>query len=396
MLDDRKNSAWKSMIQEYCTPLVPNQILWGKSLGTTALMVRASVLQHCCISCRLWFNLKPNKLYDIILCGRCSKKNVFRVVSLKKACFNYFLDYGFQKENRNLVKTKVGRSFLVLLTHVRMVAFDKYPGGELVSKMNKRFARAFKTELKKQQEKEKRIRVISYKFIDVLWQTPLRVDPVLRNQATLTDMIQSFGSTEDVFGDALERKVRASTTVGTVAQHLYDYGAMLTYMRKLDLLDFKYDATGGHHCSPFNIYRHHVNEGLHFYEISRQHADARKELASRVLEVETYILRTPMTQPERKALSVAMCAEDSINYSAEDFERFVVGQWGNPAEISRHVREREFLHQNHLAWEINNFLVSGHDQDDAQQLGKWNVLHRTKGYPPMMRGCFINLTIPPR
>ena len=395
VLDDRENSMWKCMIQEYSTPLVSNRILWGKSLGTTALMVRASVLEHSCISCRLWFNLKPNKLYDIILCGRCSKKHVFRVVSLKKACFNYFLDYGFQKENHNLVKAKIGRSFLVLLSHVRMVASEKYPDGELISKMNKRFARAFKTELKKQQEKEKRIRCISYKFIDVLWQTPLRVDPVLRNQATLTDMIQGFGSTQDVFGDALERRVRASISVGTVAQHLYDYGAMLTYMRKLDLLDFKYDATAGHHCSPYQVYRHHVNEGLHFYEVSKQHADARKELRARVLEVETYILRTTMTQAERKALSVAMCAEDSINYNATDFQGFVVGRQGNPAEISRHVREREFLHQNHLAWEINSFLVEGHDQDAAQQLGKLNVLHRTKGYPPMIRGCFINLTIHP-
>lgn len=359
-------------------------------------MVRASVLQHCCISCRLWFNLKPNKLYDVILCGRCSKKHVFRVVSLRKACLNYFLDYGLQKENQNLVTAKIGRSFLVLLTHVRMVAFEKYPDGELVSKMNKRFARAFKTELKKEQEKNKRIRAISYKFIDVLWQTPLRVDPVLRNQATLTDMIQRFGSTQEVFGDALERKVRTSTAVGTVAQHLYDYGAMLTYMRKLNLLDFKYDATGRHHCSPHYVYRHHVHQGLHFYEISNQHADARNELAARVSEVEIYILRTTMTQGERKALSVAMCAEDSINYNAEDFHRFVVGREGNPAEISRHVREREFLYQNHLAWDINNFLVTGHNQDEAEELGKLNVLHRTKGFPPMMRSCFINLTITPR
>lgn len=396
VLDDGENSAWKSIIERYSTPLVPNRILWGRSLGTTALMVRASVLEHSCISCRLWFNLKPHKLYDIVLCKRCSKKHVFQVVSLKKACFNYFLDYGFQKENHNLVKAKCGRSFLVLLTHVRMVAFQKYPNGELVSKMNKRFARGFQAELKKQREKEKRIRAISHKFIDVLWQTPLRVDTVLRNQETLTDMVQGFGSIQDVFGDALERKVRASISVGTVAQRLYDYGAMLTYMRKLDLIDFKYDATEGHHCKPNHIYRHHVNGGLHFYELTKQHADARKELRVRVLEVETYILRTNMTQEERTALSVAMCAEDSINYNAVDFQEFVIGRQGNPAEISRHVREREFLLQNHLAWEINHFLVQGHSQIAAERLGKSNVLHHTKGYPPMVRGCFINLSTPPR
>lgn len=396
LLDDRENLVWKSILKDYCTPLVQNRMLWGKSLGTTALMVKASVVGNSCLSCRLWFNLKVNKLYDIILCGRCSKKFIFRVVTLRKACFNYFLDYEFQKENNLLVKARKGRSYLVLFRHVRMMAEARYPGGELEQKMNNRFARSFKTELRKQREKEKRIRDISYKFCDILWETPSRVDPVLRNKEVLEDLVDGFGSRDEVFGDALEHRVRAYTKTAVVAKRLYDYAAMLTYMRKLDLLDFKYDVTVGHHCTPRNIFRHHVNDSLHFYELSREHVDAKNELSARLLEVETYLLRTPLDEPRRKSLAVAMCAEESINYVAQDFEGFVVGQKGNPVEISRRVREREFLQHNHLAWEMNSFLARGHDQETAQRLAEINVLHRTKGYPPMRRDCFIRLSINPR
>lgn len=395
VLDDKENAVWKSMIKKYCTPLVRNGLSWGKSLGTTALMTKASVLGHSCISCRLWFNLKTNKLYDVLLCGRCSKKHMFRVVTLKKACFNYFLDYGVQKENKSLVTCKNGRSFLVLLNHIRAVAFRKYPDGELAKKINARFAKSFQIELKKQLEKEKRTRAICFKFCDVLYQTPSRVDVVLRSQPLLTDMVHSFGSTYDVYGDALDLKVTSNTKPRVAAQHLYDYAAMLTYMRKQNLLDHKYDVTAGHRCTPNNVYRHHVNEGLHFYELVNQHADARDELAVRQLEVETYLLRKAPTQAQRKSLSVAMCAEESINYVAQDFQSFVVGQKGNPVEISRQVREREFLNHNHLGWEISNFVQHGYDQETARQMATSNVLHRTKGYPPMKRICFINLSTSP-
>lgn len=392
LLDDRGNLVWKSMFKEYCTPLVKNRMLWGKSLGTTALMVKASVVGNSCVSCRLWFNLNKNRLYDIILCGRCSKKFVFRVVNLRKACFNYFLEYESQKQNNLLVKVPKGRSYLVLLRHVRFIAEATYPSGELQEKMNKRFEKSFQTELKKQREKERRIRDISYKFCDVLWETPSRVDPVLRNQEVLKDLVHNFGSRDEVFGDTLEHRVKACTKTAVVAKRLYDYAAMLTYMRKLNLLDFKYDVTAGHQCAPRNIFRHHLNAGLHFYELSREHHDAKNELASRFLEVETYLLQTPNDLNRRKSLAIAMCAEESINYAAADFESFVVGQKGNPVEISRRVREREFLQHNHLAWEMTSFLARGHDQETAQRLAEINVLHRTKGYPPMRRVCVIGLS----
>ena len=394
LLDDSGNLVWRSILEDYCKPLVPKRMLWGKSLGTTALMVKASVVGKSCLSCRLWFNLNTNRLYDIILCGRCSKKFVFRVVNLRKACFNYFLEYGSQKNNDLLVKVPKGRSYSVLLSHVRMTAESTYPGGELQEKMNQRFERSFKTELKKQREKERRVRDISYKFCDVLWEAPSRVDPVLRNQEVLKGLVHSFGSSDEVFGDTLEHRVKACTKTDVVAKCLYDYAAMLTYMRKLHLLDFKYDVTPGHHCTPRNIFRHHLNDGLHFYELCREHYDAKSELAARFLEVETYLLKAPLDQPRRKALAVAMCAEESIDYAIQDFEGFVVGQKGNPVEISRRVREREFLEHNHLAWGVVSFLASGHDQETAQRLAKINVLHRTKGYPPMRRVCMINLSNP--
>lgn len=391
---DNKNPDWQAVIDKYCTPLVP--LSWGKSLGTTALMVRSSALRNTCICCRLWFSIKVNKFYDVRICGVCSKKNLFRVVTLRKACFNYFLDYELQKQNAGLIKIKRGRSFSVLLSHIRIVAQEKYPDGLLETKINARFAKALKTEMKKQLEKEKRVQDLSLKFCDVLWLNPARVDAVLRDQAIVTGLITSFGSKNEVFGDLMERRVKASTSVSVAARNIYDYAAMLTYMRKLNLLDFRYGVTGGHRCHPNNIFRHHIHAGLHFYELAREHADARDELASRLVHVETYMLRKRPTQSERASLCIAMCAEDSVNYRAEDFECYVVGSKGNPVEISRQLRKRDFLHQNHLVSEINHFLHHGYDYEKAQRLAKQNVLYRTKGYPPMKRVCFINLTIRPK
>lgn len=396
ILDDRCNATWNSIMKSHCTPTVANRLLWGSSLGTTALMVRASVVHRACISCRLWFNLNTNEFYDLIVCRRCAKKTVFKVVNLNKSCFNYFLDYTTQKENPDLVKHKKGRSFFVLLTHVRAVASAKYPGEELQQKINARFARAFRIELRQQQERGKRMQEIGFKFIDVLWQTPARVDTVLRDQEVLKDLVQHFGSRREVFGDTMEKRIRASTKTNVVAQRLYDYAAMLTYMRKLGLLDFKYDVTHGHRCHPNYVYRQHVSEGLHFYELSRQHADGKEEISKRAAEVETYLVHRVLTTSERKTLAVALCAEEAINYTPGDFDGFVVHGQGNPVTIARRVRERDFLNQNHLTWETNHFLVQGYNQEEATALATSNVLHRTKGFPPMMRTCFIHLSIPSR
>ena len=394
ILDDRSNATWSSTMTKHCTPMVARRLLWGNSVGTTALMARASVVHQTCISCRLWFNLDRNEFYDLVVCRRCAKKTAFKVVNLNKACFNYFLDYKTQQENTELVKTRKGRSFLVLLAHVRRIASAKYPGGELQDKMNARFARAFKMELRQQQERGRRIQDISFKFIDVLWQTPSRVDMVLRDQEVLKDLVQHFGSRSDVFGDTMEKRIKAATPTKVVAQRLYDYAAMLTYMRKLGLLDFRYDVTDGHRCNPNYVYRHHVNEGLHFYELSRQHADDKIEISKRTKELETYLVRHSLTTPERRALAVALCAEEAINYSLGDFHGFVAYGEGNPVTVARRVRERDFLAQNHLALETSQFMAAGYNHEEAAALATKNVLHRTKGFPPMMRTCFIHLSTP--
>ena len=391
VLDDDESVVWNSMLNTYSTPLVHNRVLWSESVGTTALMVKESVLRHHCVSCRLWFSLRRNELHDLLLCERCGKKQVFRVVNLRKACSNYFLDYQVQKENNLLVKVRKGRSFQVLLNHVRAVALGTYPDGLLQEKMNARFCKAFNTELRKQREKEKRMREISHRFCDVLWESPARVDAGLRNQQVLHSLVRKYGSAECVYGDSMDRKVRASMKSKVVARRLYDYGAMLTYMRKLNLLDDAYEVTQGHRCHPRNIFRHHVNAGLHFYELSRLHADSKEELASRSLEVETYLSLNDLNSARRNGLAVAMCAEESINFIVDDFREFVLHQRGNPVQLARQARERIFLDQNHLAWEMNNFLALGHTPQEAERVGKINVLHRTKGYPPMMRSCVIDL-----
>lgn len=391
-LDNRNNVVWKDLLQTHSTPLVNKRLLFGNSLGTTALLVKASVVRDECVSCRLWFNLVRNPLYDLLVCKRCSKKANFRVVSLKKACMNYFLDYKAQTANESLVRFRKGNSLQVVWMHVRAIAFSEYPNGELDNKIGARFAKAYKTEIRRHGAKEKRIRDIAYSFLDVLWQSPARVDQILRNQELVKDLVYSFGSKEDVFGDVLEHRVRSAMKTTTVAKRLYDYAAMLTYMRKLQLLDFRYTVTAGHRCNPYNIYRHHVNEGLHFYEIARHHADAMEEFKGRILAVEVYMLKKDPTKLQRKSLAVAMCAENKVDYDAEFFKDFVENKRGNPAELSRKLREKQFLNQNHLAWERNNFLLRGYSLQAAEMLGEKNVLHRTKGYPAMMRFLTVQLS----
>ncbi|CAM9269604.1 unnamed protein product, partial [Sphacelaria rigidula] len=394
VLDDRSNMVWKSIMTRHCNLVVP-RLLWGKSFGTTALMVRASKVQHTCVSCRLWFNLETNRFYDVLVCKRCSKKNVFKVVNLNRACFNFFLDYKVQKNNSLLVKEQKGRSFLVLLSHVRQVALEQHPNGELEKKTSARFSRAFRAELRKHEQRGRRIQDIYFKFVDILWQTPARVDSVLRDQVVLRDMVENLGSREDVFGDTLEKRVKAFTKTNVVAQRLYDYAAMLTYMRKLGLLDFRYDATPGHKCKPYYVFKHHLHDGLHFYELTRQHADGKNELSRRITDLNNYMLHkgNTLTISARKALAVAMCAEEAINYNPDDFEDFVLRQEGNPVEIARRVREKEFLNQNHLAWQTHHLVTtSGMDNEMAERMATKSVFHRTKGFPPMMRVCFIHLS----
>lgn len=391
VLDDGGNSYWKDMLGKYSSPLVKTRVIYGKSVGVTALILKESFLLKTCVFCGLWFNTKKNRLHDILLCGRCSKKQVFRIVNLRKACTNYFLDYNVQKENHILVKLKKGRAYEVLLNHVRNVALAKYPNGDLEKRMNKRFSRLFRTELRKQKEKKKRIVDIGYKFCDILWETPSRVDKVLRDQNVLKDLVQKFGSRHDVFGDTLENRVRALRKCEVAARHLYDFGAMLTYMRKIHLLDDCYEVTSGHRCHPRNIFRHHVNEGLHFYELSRLHADSREELLRRSSDVQIYLVQKKQREEGRKQLAIAMCAEDSTTYQADFFNSFILQGEGNPVFLARQQREKEYLQHNNLAWETGNFLLSGHDQENAQRLATNNVLQYTKGYPPMMRTCIIDL-----
>lgn len=399
ILDDEDNVAWKSIYEKYSKSTYGLRVLYGKSIGVSALMVRASGRQNACVCCRLWFNLERHRFFDVILCQRCVKNNVFRTISLRKACQYFFLNYRLQKENGMLLQIKKGRSQHVLYEHVRDTALKKYPNGELQDKITKRFERSLKTDIRKRDEKIKRIRDISEKYIDFLWESPSRIDPVLRDQEVLKDLVAKMGSSREVFGDTLDSLVKAYTKTTTVARRLFDYASMLTYMRKVNLLNFGYDISPDTRCHPHQIFRHHVNGGLHFYELCQQYADEMNQLLKRSTEVDMHILQNTLTSHHRETLAVALCAEEGVSYRVQDFYNFVAtGEASgeqHPVAIARRIRRNEFLNQNHYQWELQSFVNMGtYSVETARKLAEKNVMQRTKGYPPMMRVCYINLGVP--
>lgn len=387
---DKKNPLWERILSHN---IAPKRILYKNSIGTTALLVKSSWKQAFCLNCERTTMLHINYYYGIFLCYDCEKNNkAFFEVNLKAICFDYFLDYKTQKENANLIKVRNGRAFKVLHKHILKVAHLQYPDGELQDKINRRYYRNRETAIRRYRSRERRTASIKTSFGYLVGSNISRIDPILTDIISLTNVVNMFGCREKIFGDVYSLKITTRYTVSEVCNNLCDYSMMITYMKKKGFLDEQYHvnffAVG---TTPFYVYsKHRLPSGLHFYELVNEYVDSVNETEKRSAQVERYLL-TEKTTRQRKSLAIAMCVEDGIDYNQEDFQDFVESGLGNPVYIARKRRARVFLNRNGFMDYMDRFLQAGYDVHEASNVATKLVLDRTKGYPPMMRVCNINL-----
>lgn len=387
VLDD-ENPLWNSIYDGYLKGSV--KLLYDNSIGTTALLAKASRNNMVCISCGTNFWLSINEFYGTILCRKCETLNTFVVVNLREACLEFFLDYKTQVDNEMLCKSRRGRSFKVLKHHVRSIATVMYPGRELEAKMNARFNRAYRTHIRRRESRSRRSNALIVEFEKVFRRNPYRMDACFRCYKYTRKIVDNHGSTSQVFGDVFSYKITTKFTPMEVGRRLYDYACMLSYMRKHDFLDLKYNTNLFVDSNPYYIFRKHTRGGLHFYETTREYVDARTEIRCRSSEVNAYI-KTGLNKKERRSLAIAICAEDSVYYCEQDFKFFVENSVGNPVYIARDKRKRVFLNANNHMFYVDQHMAGSYSGDDATEWATKMVLNRTDGYPPMMRTCYINL-----
>lgn len=387
---DTKSPRWEEILKTYA-PGGSVGLTWDGSKGTSALMVRASSKNGTCVSCRGTFLLEVNAFYDMLVCRNCQRWNVFKVVNLKLACKEFFLDYREQKDNRDLLKYSHGRSFRVLLGHVLRVARNKFPRGELDQRLYDRRQRIQKTNDRRVAALDDRMSDVSNRFEKLVAKAPARVDSVLRDEIFLREMVHSFGSTRMIYEDISSLKITTHATSTDVAHRLCAYASMLTHMKKINLLDNDYIAQQMD-THPHYIFYKHLSGGLHYYELSQQYACASRELAQRVSDVDTHVTRNNLTSSERKSLSIAMCVEETMDYCHDEFRQFIDHNVGNPVQIARERRKRLFLNANNYTVYIDYYTTLGHHHSHVLEYAERAVLAQTKGYPPMTRGCVINLT----
>ena len=389
---DKNNPVYEKILSHV---IAPKKILYKNSIGTTALLIKSSWRQAFCLNCGCTTLLHINYYYGIFLCYECEKNNnFFFEVNLRASCVDYFLDYKTQKENVNLVKVKNGRGFKVLHKDLLEVAHTQYPNGELQTKLDLRYFRMLETNKRRYKSRERRIASVKTTFNYLVNCNISRIDPVLMDMVYLTSVVNMFGCRDKIFGDVYSLKITTKFTVSEVCHNLCDYSMMITYMKKKGLLDNHYNMNRfSIGTTPLYIYLKHMrSSGLHFYEMVNEYVESANEIEKRSDEVQRYLL-TEKTKQQRKSLAVAMCVEDAVDYNHDDFEEFVEFGLGDPVYLARKKRARVFLNRNGFMDHLDRYLNAGYRTSEAYDLATKLVLDRTKGYPPMMRVCYINLSL---
>ena len=374
--------------------LFPNllKITCQNSVGTTALMLQASVQTSRCVQCMHHIS-RPHEFYGVRLCKQCQQLPHFLQSGLKKACKEYFLDGAEQLDNESLLKRKHGNSHVVLQHHVVRVATTNFSECVLQQKLEARKKRRRDVNSNRDmalQQRSKNVRR-GYEFQSRHFKQA-RIDETLLGEANidkLFDLVIKNSCFDTVFGDIFSHKVETRTKDDFVVKELIDFACMLTYMRKMNLVDDSYTELG----EPLvkHVFKKYQN-GLHFYEYVSEYASTKNAYELRVREVEQYIISSKLDKDSRKALSISMCAEDNIEYDEPEFEFFVNFGVGNPAEIARSVRQKHFLNDNNFMVHVTTNLQMGFGYFDSLKKAKERVLNRTLGYPPMKYVCRINLT----
>ena len=396
VLDDESNPTWKSIIRESYEPKVHRQLVWSSSVGCTALIMRSSKIFTLCIVCGNHCNVTHNKFYDVFLCERCKHLGLFETITLRRGCWLYFLNIQQMQNEESLVKVVHKGSTTVLLHHIRKIGDQLYPSGLLDRKIEARNRRRINTEMKRVEERHKREHLAKEVFERLSMTFPLRTDELLKCQHRVRALITSFGSYEDVYGDAHRLKIWTRTKGDDVGIKEHQYACMLTYLRKNDLLDGEYGDVNEECPHPRHLFKYHHHGikgdgGLHFYERIGSYAASIKEYDQRCKEVEIQMIVNTTTKEQRLRVAIIMCVEDDCEYNVDAFRDFVQNSQGNPAKLARQLRKQKFLLENNFEQMRNHLFWSGHCWKDANTLAKLRVLNNTKGYPPMKRTCHVEL-----
>lgn len=387
VMDDSTNPVWAEMMKKYNNPKVPG-LLWASSKGCTALIMRQSVLQHCCVSCSSNApDVAKNPFYGVYLCTVCQILPIFRIQSLRKACNYFFLDFKTQKDNPYLLNLKIGNLRIVLVRHVQKIATETHSADGLWQMIDERQARADALKSKRIEYRDRRAFILKAVYAENMAKYPSRVDAVFQDYATLHASVQQFGAWQDVYEDFYDLKISPKISPTEVARRESDFAQLLTHMKKLDVL-------GSDSIQPRHVFRKFRHSGPHFYDQIQELAQSDRELKQRSAQVQEYIRfhGSNMNRPLRRSLAIALCVEDDIDYNPNFFKEYVISGIGNPCEIARDLRCQIFLDRHDFQATLISLLNRGFSVDQASSCAKRGILERTYGFPPMVRVCEIMLT----
>ena len=376
-----KNNLFPNMVKISCQ----------NSIGTTALMLKASVQTGRCVQCMHQIS-RPHEFYGVRLCRRCHQLPQFLQSGLKKTCKEFFLNGA--DVNEGLLKRKHGDSYMVLKHHVLKLAELFFPQGVLQQKLDARKKRRRDVICSRDMALQKRSTNVKREYDFQSQQLRhARIDQTLRGETNidkLFDLVIRNSCFDIVCGDIFSHRVDTASKDVFVVKNLVDFACMLTYMRKMNLVDDSYAVLGDQALVKYVFKKYQT--GLHFYEYINEYASTKHDYELRVREVDNYIASSKLDQDSRRALSISMCAEDGVEYNVSEFEFFVKFGVGNPAEIARSIRQKRFLNQNNFMVHVTNNLQIGLSYLESLKKAKERVLNQTLGYPPMMYVCRINLT----
>ncbi|AAR26910.1 FirrV-1-B35 [Feldmannia irregularis virus a] len=401
-----RSVVWNDLYFRYCNECAPNtgRLRWGKSVGTTALMLRLSSMTATCVSCGFQgrgFKMKPEKhpFYGVRLCGACVRLSPFRMESLTAMCQLFFLDRQHVLQGDTVTTIKIGRAFMLLFDKMKAEAERTYPNGLLKDKMDKREQKRILQSIRKIESQRKRIEDATNHFNVLVSCYSSRIDPVLQDQERLQEAVRYFSAISLLSGDFYDNKITSKTTPTLYAKKQLDFAELLTYMKKMGLLnrEMQYaDEDPVHAINPKYIFKIYVQNGLHFYDQVHQYAMAEQQLRARIQDVRTFInvnrQRLRSSTELRRQLCVSMCVEEGVDYCPIYFKDFVIYVVGNPCIQARRLRCFEFLTRNGHQEVVQKKISYGFSMSAAIRSASKYVLDQTNGFPVMSRACVIDLS----
>ena len=393
------DALWHDMYSRYVMPF-KDRVCWGKSAGSTVLMLRHSMKTRTCLSCGISEKSRyKHPFYFVRLCEDCTRRSPFRVESLRAMCDLFFLDRTQVKREKLVSTAKVGRAMLVLFDKVKKVAEDIYPDGLLKTKMDEREHKRLMQSIRKIESRRRRTEEEKLQFSLLVSQYSSRIDPLLRNEERVQEAARYFDAFSLLCGDFYEDKITSHITPKIYAKNQVEFAELLTFMKKLGLLDQDmtyYIRDPFNNINPKFIFRSHLRDGLHFYDQAHQYALAEQQLRTRVKQVHSFIdgnmetLRT--SYAFRRQLCLSMCVEDGVDYCPVYFKDFMSSLIGDPCTQARRLRCFKFLEERGYREIVEMKLSYGFSMDAAMKSATRIVLDKVNGFPVMTRTCVIDLS----